>query len=125
MKGLALIHSARSHVRPPFNFIHHPEAMSTATESSEETLADATAAERWRQAWPKHCQACEGCGGRPFTQSQPYGDGLVGEPMFDVCEATSSPAVCHRCGAANGLGEEGEGPCVECGWDYDDGVPEQ
>lgn len=80
------------------------------------------AAEAWRKAWPGHCPACAGWGGSSFTEMHGFRGGS-GEQLFDPCGALPNPATCHRCGQ-DGLGEDGDGSCKHCGWDYDDGVPQ-
>ena len=86
-------------------------------------MPNATPAQsQWRGQWPAHCRSCGGWGGSHFTQG--HGDGGPGEPMFEPCSAIADPLTCHRCGEP-GLAEDGEGPCKHCGWNYDDGVPEQ
>lgn len=80
------------------------------------------AAAAWRRAWPKHCTACSGWGGRGFTEMHGFKGGS-GERMFDPCEALPNPATCHRCGL-DGMTEDAEGPCTHCAWDYNDGAPQ-
>lgn len=77
----------------------------------------------WKEKWPNHCKACGGWG-----QSSVYWDNHgvpgSGEPCCDTCEAIEDYTICHRCGE-HGLSEDGEGPCSKCGWNYDDGLPEE
>lgn len=80
------------------------------------------AAQAWRRAWSRHCAACGGWGGSSFTEMHGFRGGS-GEQMFDPCGAFPNAATCHRCGQ-DGLGEDGDGPCKHCGWDYDDEMPE-
>lgn len=88
----------------------------------EATRGVAEAAARWRAAWPDHCKACQGWGGAVSFQTHPYGATSAAEPLFDLCEAHERIETCHRCGQ-DGLAESGEGPCLHCGWNYDDGEP--
>lgn len=81
---------------------------------------NAQAAE-WRQRWPAHCKACGGWGGTAYTEMHGFKGGS-GETIADPCDALPE-TTCHRCGAADGLTAEGEGPCRHCGWNYDDGDP--
>ncbi len=102
---------------------YEAEGMSRSDAQAVVEAEDMRAA-TWRAMWPNHCKACAGWGGATFFQSHPYGMGSAQEQMFDPCEAPSSAAICHRCGEA-GLTEDGEGPCKACGWNYDDGEPQQ
>jgi len=79
------------------------------------------AAAEWDQKWPDHCKSCNGWGGSVFYEN--HGLPGVGEAMFDECGAIEDLTICHRCGK-HGLNEDGEGPCSECGWNYDDGKPQ-
>jgi hypothetical protein len=76
----------------------------------------------WQRKWPHYCRICGGWGGHTFYESH----GLPGpaERLFDPCETVPSVETCHRCWC-EGLDEEGNGPCKFCGWNYDDGLPEQ
>lgn len=76
----------------------------------------------WLRRWPDHCMHCGGWGRQAVALQAPYRDTKAGEPSSEPCTAIASAATCHRC-AAPGLGENGEGPCENCGWDYDDGLP--
>ena len=75
----------------------------------------------WRQRWPNRCSHCRGWGMFTFVEMHGFKHGC-GETMADPCEALPE-GVCHRCGA-QGLGEDGTGPCSACGWNYDDGEAE-
>jgi hypothetical protein len=79
------------------------------------SAAIAIAAEEWRAKWPNHCKKCHGWGGKmwPATRHEPED--------FDFCGA-HLPDICHRC-LHSGLTEDGEGPCSNCGWNFDDGEP--
>lgn len=79
-------------------------------------------ASEWAQRWPRHCRACGGWGGVEYVERVPYGMGSAGMPAFDPCEALEL-TVCHRCGE-HGMDEFGGGPCQACGWNFDDGLPE-
>lgn len=78
-------------------------------------------ADAWAAKWPHHCKKCNGWGGSSFTEMHGFTHGS-GEVLFDVCD-DGEPTLCHRCGA-HGMQEDGTGPCKECGWNYDDGMPE-
>jgi hypothetical protein len=85
-------------------------------------------AELWKKRWPNHCRHCGGWGGTSYPATGPsYSCG--GEPGgFDLCEAEPfcSQNLCHRCGGYLDTPNEDvceTGPCRECGWNYDDGVP--
>lgn len=89
----------------------------------EEGQAIAKHNKEWRVKWPNHCEACGGWGGQHYAYDpSPAGVGLSPGCMYDVdvCEALP-PKTCHRCGEA-GLDEDGDGPCSNCGWNYDDGL---
>jgi hypothetical protein len=76
--------------------------------------------EAWKARWPNHCKACGGWGA--FPQADP----ALGEITLTLCLALP-PGTCHRCGAANAIDPEDavlSRGCRECGWDFDDGVPE-
>lgn len=66
----------------------------------------------WETKWPNHCQKCHGRGGffYPATREEPE--------STDPCDCTLQ-GLCPRCGIT-GLNEDGEGPCDNCSWDYDD-----
>lgn len=71
--------------------------------------------------WPNACKACGGWGLHSWR-------GPHGEQLSDPCTGESfgkgctADLYCARCGES-GLGSEGEGPCIFCGWNYDDGMP--
>jgi hypothetical protein len=75
--------------------------------------------EAWKARWPNYCRTCGGWG---LLQ---YGDAQTGESTAERCDALPL-STCHRCGAPDGLDpkdEVGLG-CSRCGWNFDDGVPE-
>lgn len=76
----------------------------------------------WHAKWPHACAHCKGWGLFYFTESHGFKHG-PSEVLSDPCDALP-PTTCHRCGAPDALGEDGEGPCKSCGWNYDDGQPE-
>jgi hypothetical protein len=71
----------------------------------------------WLRAWPKHCTVCEGAGAfhTPGSYWEP--------PSDEPCEHCTGQGICARCGAEDGLDEDGNGPCKVCGWNYDDQEP--
>ena len=77
----------------------------------------------WTRQWPKHCNKCGGWGVFTYEQGHPYGMTTAYETMTDPCDCTAD-GRCARCGKADALGEECDGPCKFCGWNYDDGVHE-
>jgi hypothetical protein len=77
--------------------------------------------EEFRKKFPNHCKDCGGWGLHAYTQSHPYGMTYASEELVDPCECTES-GKCPRCGHEDALGEEGEGPCPNCQWNYDDGI---
>jgi hypothetical protein len=74
----------------------------------------------FRKKWPNHCTKCGGWGMHEFVEMHGFNHGC-GEHMADPCECTEE-GKCARCGKENALGEECEGPCKFCGWNYDDGL---
>jgi hypothetical protein len=69
----------------------------------------------WLERWPKFCGDCNGAGA-----FHDWGDRYT-PPSDEPCECTMA-GRCARCGA-QGLTEDGDGPCTACGWNYDDSVP--
>jgi len=70
----------------------------------------------WEARWPNYCRQCYGYGAffHPATREEPESS--------DPCDCTLD-GVCPRCGIT-GLNEDGEGPCDNCGWNYNDAKPE-
>ena len=87
-----------------------------------ECLERQQAAEAWRERWPNYCRSCNGWGQTVFYQSVPYGATVAYEPITDPCDCALGDQ-CARCGKPDALDEEGEGPCIFCGWNYDEGTP--
>lgn len=114
-----------SHSEPEDEGIFDPELLKEfERELEQEAVIDAETRRRsdaWQEQWPNHCAACGGWGGSSYQQAHPYGSGVAHETLYDICEAIDYD-VCHRCGQV-GLSEDGEGPCSNCGWNYDDGDP--
>lgn len=81
----------------------------------------AAAASAWIQRWPAHCKSCGGWGASSYEESHGFKGGGT-ETFTDPCEAPPGLQTCHRCGY-DGLDTEGAGPCIACGWNYDDGMP--
>lgn len=87
----------------------------------------------WRARWPNACQSCGGWGGHGYSYDpSPAGVSLAPGSMqdFDPCEEPGcvSEGFCARCGQPTlseipGVFEEGQGPCKDCGWNYNDGEP--
>lgn len=73
----------------------------------------------WMLQWPQHCRECEGHGGFTFVERHGFNHG-PGEVMSDVCETCVVNSICARCGLKT-LNEDGDGPCTNCGWNYNDG----
>jgi len=117
---------ARPAVKAPGNLIHQSVM---ADEASDEWMSEAeekrwieerdAANAAWRARWPNHCPACRGWGGATHYESHGFRHGTA-EQIFDLCDAIPE-TQCHRCGE-HGLTEEGDGPCVRCGWNFDDGL---
>lgn len=89
----------------------------------ERAVKIAAEAAAWKAKWPGHCAACGGWGGSTFQQSHPYGMGSASETLFEPCDALPE-TQCHRCGE-HGMQEGDDGPCIFCGWNADDGSPDQ
>lgn len=73
----------------------------------------------WKAQWPGYCPVCQGWGGIGDYGAR---DSSLPGHIWSPCEAIDNPEACHRCGE-RGLGPLGVGPCSECGWDRDDGLP--
>lgn len=74
--------------------------------------------------WPYACKSCGGWGVHSWIEKHDAGPG---EHMSDPCPDCTArygegPQLCARCSRL-GLDTEGSGPCVFCGWNYDDGMP--
>ena len=76
------------------------------------------AAQLWQEKWPWYCRVCRGYGmvGWPESRDRPA--------ACDPCDGCTEGGHCARCGAANSLSSDGEGPCRACGWNYNDALPE-
>lgn len=104
--------------------------MKAEREAAERYKVDADA---WSAKWPDACNECGGWGGHTYSYDpSPPGVSLAPGSMsdFDPCEAPGcvSEGFCARCGKPTlseipGVFDEGQGPCKECGWNYDDGAP--
>jgi hypothetical protein len=70
----------------------------------------------WLLRWPHYCPRCDGWG-----QTGTSG-GWEEPPRAYPCDCTLT-GRCPRCGCAGLTPEDGDGPCVLCGWNYDDGLP--
>jgi hypothetical protein len=77
--------------------------------------------EAYESQWPNYCRRCGGWGGSTFDQGHPYGATTAYETLFEPCEFCTEDLICARCGEP-GLGEDADGPCKFCGWNYDDGI---
>lgn len=76
----------------------------------------------WERQWPNHCKTCEGHGVFTGTTKVDFGPG--GLPDADPCHDCTEKGICARCGEPGLDRETGEGPCTNCGWNYDDAAPE-
>jgi hypothetical protein len=77
------------------------------------------AVEAWKARWPDYCRACGGWG------LIDYRDPRTGEAGAEPCRALPEGS-CHRCGTPDAIHPEGvvlSRGCIECGWDFDDGIP--
>ncbi len=79
---------------------------------------------QWVILWPNHCRDCGGYG--QFAESyDPSPDGVsLGSGYmtdYEPCAACTEKGICPRCGFLGGLTPEGEGPCHNCFWTYEDG----
>jgi hypothetical protein len=74
--------------------------------------------EAWKAQWPNHCKACGGWGAWQYAEPS-------GELTIERCTALPE-GTCHRCGTLDAIDPEDEmhPQCRECGWNFDDGVPE-
>ena len=90
--------------------------MTRCTEACRRAVAEAEARRAaWVARWPSYCRECDGWGGRYCS------GGWEEPPSVDPCEVCACRDRCGRCGEEGLI--EGEGPCSECGWSYDDGLP--
>lgn len=77
----------------------------------------------WVDRWPDACDNCGGHGAFHF-----HGDRYT-PPYSDPCDTCTDKGLCARCGKPGLTSEErgdsstGDGPCKECGWNYDDALP--
>lgn len=94
-------------------------------QSYEQLKAEAA---KWRARWPAHCQRCSGWG--MFTHYESHGfKGGGSEQINEPCTALwpedgDEQPYCHRCGELGLNPDTFEGPCTQCGWNYDDGAPQ-
>jgi hypothetical protein len=70
--------------------------------------------------WPDYCTTCGGWGQLCTTEMHGFTHG-PGEQVCEPCEGME-PGQCHRCAAKDALSPDGDGPCTECGWNFDDGL---
>lgn len=75
----------------------------------------------WIAKWPGYCKKCLGWGGGTFYEHHDEGGP---EQLLDPCDREPY-TTCHRCGVPGTLSVDGEGPCKNCGWNYDDGLLEE
>jgi hypothetical protein len=75
--------------------------------------------EAWHKEWPKTCKTCRGWGGTEVSGN------YWNPPEFWFCSRLENDTTltCCRCGQAEALTEDLEGPCKWCGWNFDDGEP--
>jgi len=75
-----------------------------------------------------YCKACKGRGQftssfNPSAAGVSLGTGYMTDK--EPCEECTEQGNCPRCGSGDGLTNNivsvGEGPCLDCGWDYNDG----
>lgn len=77
----------------------------------------------WNEKWPNACDNCRGYGS--FNSPGSYWE----PPDCEPCPDCTDKGICARCGAPGLTSEDrgndstGEGPCIKCGWNYDDGQP--
>lgn len=79
--------------------------------------------DEWAAKWPRYCTKCGGWGGHSYYEMHGFRGG-GGELILEPCDAHDDCRTCCRCGEP-GLSECGEGPCSLCGWNFDDGIPDQ
>jgi len=78
----------------------------------------------WVSGWPNHCQNCRGTGELHWYENgAPWGAGNWPMPMAEPCDCVIN-GKCARCGKPDTIDPEtGQGPCSNCGWNYDDECP--
>ena len=93
--------------------MHTPECQAQIEKTKAAIVA-------WKEKWPNYCQECDGAGKHLWFEKRDCG---YSEPMGEPCECTEQ-GICPRCGAQGIDHETAEGPCSECGWNFDDSMPE-
>jgi hypothetical protein len=113
--------AARGPLALPTSVGRNPAALPTGlVNAPHERPKDPTVA--WKARWPNHCKACGGWG---VFQRADHDPPDSGEIPLKLCDALP-PGACHRCGAPGGIDLQNRlsRGCRECGWEFDDGVPE-
>lgn len=90
--------------------------MTTTQQHTPECLAVQKQRAAWLAKWPNYCRKCEGDGGF-CTPSNYYEPG-----DYAPCECTEM-GICPRCGQPDLDAESCDGPCANCGWNYNDSLP--
>lgn len=89
--------------------------------------------ETWREQWPNHCKICHGAGMFvDYYDPSPSGIAMGAGSMesIELCSCTEHGlcARCMRLGLScedRGDSSTGEGPCLFCGWNYNDQEPQR
>lgn len=105
---------------PNKEYISHEEALEAAAQAAAE------ARQAYEKDWPEYCRTCGGWGAFILceTHGLPSSGEVLSEPCNDCTQRyDTGPQQCARCGE-RGLDEDGTGPCTNCGWNYDDGIPQ-
>jgi hypothetical protein len=116
------LQAGRDPVTLPESFERDPTTLHTRPLSNQQEQQQQDPVAAWKARWPNHCKACGGWGVLQRTGHEPNESGEI---TLRLCDALP-PGTCHRCGAPDGidLQDELSRGCRECGWDFDDGVPE-
>ncbi len=99
------------------------------TKHSKECLAVNMGIKRihdeWVASWPKYCQTCVGTGELVYPgDCVPYGSTTARLPdNVEPCPDCTEKGICARCGGMLADAENGNGPCLVCGWNHDDECP--
>ncbi len=84
-------------------------------------IARGQAVREYKEKWPNYCLSCGGWGAQMWVED--HGLAGRGAVFSKPCECVIN-GTCPRCGAKDVIDEDGSGPCPECDWDHDGGMPQ-
>lgn len=76
--------------------------------------------ETWRRSYPNYCKTCNGWGQFYSSFKPDAGPGYLED--IEPCNNCTADGLCARCGGPLSP-VDASGPCQDCGWNYDDGMP--